>query len=152
MVDESPRASKKSQPGSRAGNLGAFREFSEAAFRFSRSVAPGSPGPGIADSAELNLQIAKTVFGKWSLEIMVLLYSIKQLGFEQIRRTLEGISRRVLSEKLKQLETRGLIRRSVISAGPQRVSYSLTEKGLIVARLGEPVFLFLRSEERADSD
>jgi len=53
----------------------------------------------------------------------------------------------VLSEKLKQLETKGLIRREVLSTRPPRVKYTLREKGLIVARLGEPVFLFLRNDE-----
>ena len=121
-----------------------FREFSEAASQFSRRIAPPPSSDGVAQAAEENLRIAKTVFSKWSLEILVLLYTMKQLGFEQARRSLKGISPRVLSEKLKHLEAEGLVRREVISQSPPRVSYRLTERGLIVARLGEPVFLFLR--------
>ena len=124
-----------------------FRQFSESASKFSREVAPLPSGGSVAETAELNLQIAKAIFGKWSLEILVLLYTMKHLGFEQARKRLEGISRRVLSEKLKQLESMGLVQRRVLSASPQRVSYSLTDKGLIVAHLGEPVFLFLRHEQ-----
>ncbi len=147
MVQDPPYPIRKGTRRSAADLRRDFRKFSEAASRFSRIVAPHPAKPGVAESAELNLQIAKTVFGKWSLEIMVLLYTMKQLGFEHVRKALEGISRRVLSEKLKQLEARGLIQRQVLSTVPQRVGYSLTEKGLIVARLGEPVFLFLRPEE-----
>lgn len=124
-----------------------FRQFSESASKFSREVAPLPSEARVADTAELNLQIAKAIFGKWSLEILVLLYTMKHLGFEQARKSLEGISRRVLSEKLKQLESMSLVQRQVLSASPPRVSYSLTEKGLIVAHLGEPVFLFLRHEQ-----
>jgi DNA-binding HxlR family transcriptional regulator len=36
----------------------------------------------------------------------------------------------------------GLIRREVISQRPPAVRYSMTDDGLIVAKLGEPVFLF----------
>jgi DNA-binding HxlR family transcriptional regulator len=126
--------------------------FSESASKFSRGVEPLPSGTGIAQTADLNLRIARTVFGKWSLEILVLLYTMKRLGFEDTRRSLGKISSRVLSEKLKQLEAEGLVLRGVISANPPRVSYALTEKGLIVARLGEPVFLFLRHEESTHSD
>lgn len=129
-----------------------FREFSDVVSKFSHEVAPApSAVPAISSNAELNLEVTKAIFSKWSLEILVLLYTMKLLGFEQIRKGLNGISHRVLSEKLKQLEARRLIRRKVISTRPVRVSYSLTEKGLIVARLGEPVFLFLRHEEGFES-
>ncbi len=121
-----------------------FKEFSEEASKFSRRIAPLPSTEGMAEAAEENLRIARTVFGKWSLEILVLLYTMKQLGFEQARRALKGISPRVLSEKLKLLESEGLVSRDVLSQSPPRVSYKLTEKGLIVARLGEPVFLYLR--------
>jgi DNA-binding HxlR family transcriptional regulator len=123
-----------------------FSEFSEAASKFSREVAPSLSGVDTSEAADANLRIAKTVFGKWSLEILVLLYTMKELGFEKIRKSLRGISPRVLSEKLKQLEGEGLVTRHVLSLSPPRVSYRLTEKGLIVAKLGEPVFLFLRYE------
>jgi DNA-binding HxlR family transcriptional regulator len=124
-----------------------FREFSESASRFSRGIEPIPSRTGLAETADLNLRIARTVFGKWSLEILVLLYTMKRLGFEEARRSLGKISSRVLSEKLKQLEGEGLVLRGVVSSSPPRVSYALTEKGLIVARLGEPVFLFLRQEQ-----
>lgn len=143
-VSELSRSNRKTTRGNPLRDR--FREFSEAASKFSREVEPLPPGRGLSDGADLNLRIARTVFGKWSLEILVLLYTKKQLGFEQVRKTLGGISPRVLSEKLKLLEGEGLVLREVISVNPPRVSYKLTEKGLIVSRLGEPVFLFLRNE------
>ncbi|MBI3859619.1 MAG: winged helix-turn-helix transcriptional regulator [Thaumarchaeota archaeon] len=125
-----------------------YREFSDVVSKFSHEMTRvPSRDPPMANNAEANLKITKAIFGKWSLEILVMLYTMKQLGFEQIRKGLQGISHRVLSEKLKQLESKALIKRKVLSTRPPRVNYSLTEKGLIVARLGEPVFLFLRYEE-----
>jgi DNA-binding HxlR family transcriptional regulator len=151
-VEEIPGPNDEANPESFSDPAAArkrFREFSEVVSKFSHEIVrqTGQVGTELSMSADLNLQIAKALFGKWSLEILVLLYSMKDLGFERIRRRLEGISHRVLSEKLKQLEVKGLIKRTVLSTRPPRVNYSLTEKGLIVARLGEPVFLFLRYEE-----
>ena len=123
-----------------------FEAFSEGASKFSRGIEPHAEGQGMSEEAEANLRIARTVFGKWSLEILVLLYTMKRLGFEQMRKSLGGISPRVLSQKLKLLEGEGLVQRQVLSVAPTRVRYSLTQKGLTVARLGEPVFLFLRRE------
>jgi DNA-binding HxlR family transcriptional regulator len=98
--------------------------------------------------AEVNVEIARTVFGKWSIEILALLYHIGTVGFEELRRRLGSISPRVLSQKLKLMESQGLVERSVKTSRPIGVRYTLTEKGLTVAQLGEPVFLYLRLRKR----
>ncbi|MGY3716868.1 winged helix-turn-helix transcriptional regulator [Sutcliffiella cohnii] len=41
-----------------------------------------------------------------------------------------GISGRVLSERLKDLESAGIVKREVFPETPVRIEYSLTEKGL----------------------
>lgn len=41
-----------------------------------------------------------------------------------------GISGRVLSERLKELENQGIVKREVYPETPVRIEYSLTEKGL----------------------
>ena len=40
-----------------------------------------------------------------------------------------GLSDRLLTERLRELESEGLVRRTVISGPPVRVSYELTESG-----------------------
>jgi DNA-binding HxlR family transcriptional regulator len=60
---------------------------------------------------------------------------------------LKGVSSRVLSKKLKMLEDRGLIGRTVLGTRPPRVQYALTEKGRTIAALGEPVVLYLLFKE-----
>jgi DNA-binding HxlR family transcriptional regulator len=54
----------------------------------------------------------------------------KTLGFMDLSRKLEGSSSKVLSERLKELSADGLIGRDVVEGSkPQRVNYSLTQKG-----------------------
>jgi DNA-binding HxlR family transcriptional regulator len=46
-----------------------------------------------------------------------------------------GISGRVLSERLKDLENQGVVKREVYPETPVRIEYSLTEKGLALEPL-----------------
>jgi len=122
-----------------------FKEFGKVTSGFSREVSPLPNRFGeLSEMAALNFKTTKMIFGKWSPEILFLLCGVENLGFEQIHRALKPIATRTLSRKLKTLENGGLIRRKVVDSRPLRVEYSITEKGLITAELGEPVFLFLR--------
>lgn len=124
-----------------------FEEFIQSSTQFSRRVVQVTYDKierDPAKNARSNLMIAKTIFSKWVIEIMTVLYQNKDCGFEQLRKEIEKISPRMLSLKLSNLQKLGLVRREVLSGRPPRVNYSLTKKGLAVARLGEPVFLFLR--------
>ncbi|KAB1646262.1 MULTISPECIES: winged helix-turn-helix transcriptional regulator [unclassified Pseudoclavibacter] len=47
----------------------------------------------------------------------------------ELRRRLEGISPKVLSQTLKRLEAHGLVTRTVYAEVPARVEYALTELG-----------------------
>ncbi len=49
--------------------------------------------------------------------------------FTKIRATIPGLSDRLLSERLKELEAEGIVERRVLDGSPVRVEYSLTEKG-----------------------
>ena len=50
--------------------------------------------------------------------------------FNQLKREVEGISQKVLSQKLKQLERDGLVHREVQATVPVTVEYSLTALGV----------------------
>ena len=66
--------------------------------------------------------------GKWTLLILRdLLDGTKRFG--ELRRSLEGISPRTLSQRLRELEGQGIVSRVVYAEVPPRVEYSLTEKG-----------------------
>lgn len=51
------------------------------------------------------------------------------LRFGELARAVPGLSDRLLSQRLRELEDEGLVERVVESATPVRVTYSLTEKG-----------------------
>ena len=66
--------------------------------------------------------------GKWTLLIIRDLVSgVKR--FNQLERSLHGISPKTLSERLRSLEEEGIIIRQTFAEVPPRVEYSLTEKG-----------------------
>ncbi len=51
------------------------------------------------------------------------------LRFGELARAIPGLSDRLLSQRLRELEGEGLVEREVESGTPVHVSYSLTEKG-----------------------
>jgi DNA-binding HxlR family transcriptional regulator len=64
--------------------------------------------------------------GKWKLRVIVsLLEGSKR--FNEIQRTVEGISARVLSSELKELELNGFVTRIVHAQTPVVVEYQITE-------------------------
>ncbi|HTI11805.1 MAG TPA: helix-turn-helix domain-containing protein, partial [Puia sp.] len=64
--------------------------------------------------------------GKWKLPIIIALLDNNR-RFNELQRTVKGISARVLSHELKQLELNGFIKRNVYTGTPVVVEYELTE-------------------------
>ena len=68
------------------------------------------------------------VANKWSVMILTLL-SEKPMRFNEIRRRLEGVTHKALTQALRRLERNGLIAREVLATSPVAVEYSITELG-----------------------
>lgn len=51
------------------------------------------------------------------------------LRFSQLRRSIGGVSERMLAQTLQQLEADGIVRRRVLQAVPPQVDYTLTPLG-----------------------
>lgn len=64
--------------------------------------------------------------GKWKLRIIAALADGNK-RFNELQRLIEGISAKVLSGELKNLEMNGFIHREVFTAKPIVVEYELTE-------------------------
>ncbi|WP_438485207.1 winged helix-turn-helix transcriptional regulator [Streptomyces sp. S186] len=73
-------------------------------------------------------QILDRVADKWSLLVIALL-DRRVLRFTELRREVDGISQRMLTVTLRQLERDGLVRRTVHPVVPPRVDYELTPLG-----------------------
>ncbi|MCH7390439.1 winged helix-turn-helix transcriptional regulator [Acinetobacter dispersus] len=71
---------------------------------------------------------------KWVLMIINVLARETQ-HFNLLKKSIQGISPKVLSQKLKMLERDGFIERQVQDTAPIRVDYSLTTLGLEVAEM-----------------
>lgn len=63
--------------------------------------------------------------GKWKLRIIIAL-SGSNRRFNELQRIIEGISARVLSNELKDLEMNGFIKRNVHTGFPVVIEYELT--------------------------
>lgn len=82
--------------------------------------------------------VLRRVGEKWSVLVLAILNDDRPYGFNELDRTIEGLSRRILTRTLRTLEADGLISRR---PSGDRVEYTLTDLGrslmpLIVA-LGE---------------
>ncbi|NMO22566.1 winged helix-turn-helix transcriptional regulator [Pyxidicoccus fallax] len=66
--------------------------------------------------------------GKWKALILWALH-VETLRFAELKRSVTGISERVLILQLKEMEASGLVHREVFHQVPPKVEYSLTELG-----------------------
>ena len=94
-----------------------------------------SPPPVIIDEACRGFQTAIAIVGRrWSAAILRAL-ALGAERFGDILRRVDGLSDRLLSQRLKELEAQGLITRTVVPTTPVQIRYGLTKRGhdLIVA-------------------
>lgn len=76
------------------------------------------------------LQPIQDVLGrKWYPPIVYHLLEAAPLGFSELKNRLSGISSKMLSESLTDLEERRFVTREIVNEQPIRVEYSLTERG-----------------------
>jgi DNA-binding HxlR family transcriptional regulator len=82
-------------------------------------------GQTYRNPVELALHV---VGGKWKMPI---LWRLKQRvwRYNELRRELAGISHKMLTQQLRELEHHGLITRTVHPVVPPRVEYALTDLG-----------------------
>ena len=78
--------------------------------------------------------VLETLSGKWTYLIVGAL-SRATMRNSELARTIEGISPKMLSQTLRELERDGLVERTVFPEVPPRVEYSLTELGRELATL-----------------
>ena len=100
----------------------------------------------------------KMIGKKFTLHILRNMILLKQKRFSQFLGSIEGISTKTLSIRLREMEKEGLITRTVISTIPVQIEYSLTNKGKmfepILKLLGEfsvkyePVVIFKNGKPR----
>lgn len=75
--------------------------------------------------------------GKWKLLILSHLHIFDRRSYTAIRDNLPGVSEKMLSQQLKELERDKLIEKAVLSERPYRVEYFLSEEGRSLGPLYE---------------
>lgn len=88
-----------------------------------------------AETCQAPREILARVGDKWSM-LIVMLLGAGPMRFNELRRTVEGISQRMLTLALRGLERDGLVSRTAFPTIPPRVEYALTPLG---RSLAEPV-------------
>ncbi|MEF8814674.1 MAG: helix-turn-helix domain-containing protein [Halovenus sp.] len=80
--------------------------------------------------AETALHGMQEIVGrKWNPVLLYYLLTDGPLGFSALKTRVDGISSKMLSESLSDLEEHELVSRELLSDQPVRVEYSLTERG-----------------------
>ena len=74
-------------------------------------------------------EILARIGDKWSVYVMHVLGDAGTLRFNEVRDQVDGISQRMLTVTLRNLERDGLVSRTVTPSIPPRVDYELTELG-----------------------
>ncbi|MEU1122407.1 helix-turn-helix domain-containing protein [Streptomyces sp. NPDC005899] len=78
--------------------------------------------------------LLQTLSARWTMHILLALHTVDGSGrFGEIQEAVSGISNRVLSSRLADLEERGLVSRNVTATRPVTITYRLTDLGQQVA-------------------
>jgi DNA-binding HxlR family transcriptional regulator len=79
-------------------------------------------------------QVVTRIGDRWTLLVLSALQD-RTLRFQELRRAVDGVSQKMLTQTLRALERDGLVRREVYAAIPPRVEYSLTQLGGTLSEL-----------------
>jgi DNA-binding HxlR family transcriptional regulator len=84
--------------------------------------------------------VLEVLANKWAIYILgVLRRHDRPVRFNELRRLLDGITQKMLTQTLKTLERDGIVLRQVYPTVPPRVDYSLTSLGREVGELTDAV-------------
>ena len=92
--------------------------------REERSVCLGPDG-----SAAHVSKVLRMISGRWKLPILFRLYAQPSMRTSQLKRDMPGVSQKMLTQHLRELENDRLVQRTDFGEQPPRVEYRLTEAG-----------------------
>ena len=96
--------------------------------------------PNVLDQNCESRQALERIADKWTCLVVYALLK-GPLRHGELRRTIEGISQKMLTQTLRSMEADGLVKRTVVDVIPPHVEYSLTELG---QTLSEPLVAICR--------
>lgn len=69
------------------------------------------------------------IVGKWKPIILLLLFENKVMRFNELKRAIPGITQKMLTTQLRELEEEDIVNREVYAQVPPKVEYSITAYG-----------------------
>lgn len=122
MSSRQSKVSRRAQPPAPGGPRGAKA-------RPRRPATPPKEGSGGESKVCSRFHHAVELIGRrWSGAIISVMLGGPRC-FNEMLSAVPGLSDRLLTERLRELEAEGLVRRTVLAGPPVRVSYELTEAG-----------------------
>ncbi len=101
----------------------------EASTHFKVPVEERSACLGPEGSVAHVIRVVQMIQGRWKLPILFRLYADPSMRTSQLRRDISGISQKMLTQHLRELEGDRLIERIDFDEKPPRVEYQLSEMG-----------------------
>jgi len=88
----------------------------------------GRPTSSIPQGCPLD-RVLRLLSGEWTTHILWVLSNDGPTRYGELKRRVEGISSKVLTDRLRMLEAEGIITREYEPTIPPKVTYGLTETG-----------------------
>jgi|GEM_PF-665761 len=82
-----------------------------------------------AEVADIIERVLAMIGGKWKVLIVFHLGTIGMLRFGELRKMIPGVTQKMLTAALREMERDGLVERKVYAEVPPRVEYRLTDEG-----------------------
>ncbi|MGW4908517.1 winged helix-turn-helix transcriptional regulator [Streptomyces sp. NPDC004270] len=102
------------------------------------TTATRRPAPDLLSDPELACPVSPVVdivFSRWTTPILWSLHTFGRQRFVQLERRIKGITPKVLTQRLRQLERDGLVVRTYHPEVPPRVEYEISDLGSTLAPL-----------------
>jgi DNA-binding HxlR family transcriptional regulator len=104
-------------------------------FAANKKAQPGNEGTSmkpdkryLSENCQAVSEVLQRVGDKWTV-LVVKILGRGPMRFNELKRTIDGISQRMLTLTLRALERDGLVTRTVYPSVPPRVEYELTQLG-----------------------
>jgi DNA-binding HxlR family transcriptional regulator len=113
------------------GKLPKISRFSEQQIAMAKVYAAHTPPDDLDPRIEaLVNDLIGRVADKWTMLILEILAENGKLRFTRLGELVEGISQKMLTQTLRQMERDGLVTRTVHPVVPPKVEYELTQLGM----------------------
>jgi len=106
----------------------------------------------VTEELKALMPLLRVVLSKWVPEIIYVLFIRDEVSFNELKRAL-NISSRVLSDKLGELEGKGIVARRIDTQHkPPRVHYRLTKLGKELGLALIPILLTIKRKLRQEAE